>query len=131
MQTYEKSNIHTICAVSIHWFTTVVLLMGEEKYRLFQKSCSKRFCCSDESSVSLMRKKQQVLFNLRTYESFNGVNDVPAVEANIYSTVTSADIWTASHLPAPPTPQTLSFGSSRKRNDTLTAKSKCRLSAKN
>lgn len=28
MQTYENSNIHTICAVSIHQFTTVFLLMG-------------------------------------------------------------------------------------------------------
>lgn len=47
IQTNEKSNIHIVCAVCIHWFTSRFCCLWDKKKKdLFQKSCLKRFAAA-------------------------------------------------------------------------------------
>lgn len=79
MQTYGKSNIHTICAsvytgiLQFLFFLSFFLLLTGKKIKFQKNSCwKKNFCCSDKSSFTYEEETRQMraLFNLRTCESF-------------------------------------------------------------
>lgn len=57
MQTNEKSNIHIVCVVCIHWFTSCFCCLWDKgkKKRFVSKVMLEKVCCSNESSVSLIR----------------------------------------------------------------------------